>query len=250
MPSNYQDNIKEGDLVYTAGGTIVEGTLLTHSSSARTVVPVSAGTIPMYVATSAASSGESVQCRPINSWREMRVRANGAIVQGALCEPILSGADAGKIQTHGTGQPLFMCIVTAADEDLALVRSIPIQYTTQGLGRPTPVAYNATATLTAADLVSGYITSTGVTGPTVLTTPTGALLDAAAPGIPVGGAFDFHVTNTGTGAATDVTISPGSGVTMVGNATVGSLTDATIIHSSGWFRAVRTAAETWSIYRL
>jgi hypothetical protein len=39
-------------------------------------------------------------------------------------------------------------------------------------------------------------------------------------------------------------------VTIVGNATIGSLTDATIISGSGRFRARYTGGVTWIVYRL
>jgi hypothetical protein len=39
-------------------------------------------------------------------------------------------------------------------------------------------------------------------------------------------------------------------VTIVGNPTVGSLTDATIISGSGTFRARYTGTTVWVVYRL
>lgn len=58
----------------------------------------------------------------------------------------------------------------------------------------TPVAANATATLTAAQVASGYITSTSASA-TTLTLPTGTLLGTAL-GATQGTTFDFWVDNT------------------------------------------------------
>lgn len=113
-----------------------------------------------------------------------------------------------------------------------------------------PAAKTVTAALSAADVVGGLITTTGVTAPSVHQLPTGALLAAAVSGIAVGDSLDFHIINTGTGASDDATITVNTGVTIVGNPTVGSLTDATIISGSGHFRARYTAADTFVVYRL
>lgn len=114
----------------------------------------------------------------------------------------------------------------------------------------TPTAKTVTAAISAAELLTKIITTTGVTAPSVHQLPTGALLAAAIPGIAVGDAFDFIVINTGTGASDDATITVNTGVTIVGNPTVGSLTDGTIISGSGTFRARYTAADTFVVYRL
>ena len=113
-----------------------------------------------------------------------------------------------------------------------------------------PAAKTATAAISAAELVAGLITTTGVTGPSVHQLPTGTLIDAANPGIATGDSFDFHLINTGTGASDDATITVNTDVTIVGNPTVGALTDATIIVGSGHFRARRSAANTYVVYRL
>lgn len=113
-----------------------------------------------------------------------------------------------------------------------------------------PAAKTVTAAITAAELVAGLITTTGATGPSVHQLPTGTLIDAAFPGIATGDSFDFTVINTGTGASDDATITVNTDVTIVGNPTVGALTDATIISGSGTFRARRSAANTYVVYRL
>jgi len=112
-----------------------------------------------------------------------------------------------------------------------------------------PAAKTVTAALTAADLLGGLITTTGVTAPSVHQLPTGAALDAAIT-MNVGESFDFTLINTGTGASDDATITLNGTVTIIGNPTVGSLTDGTIISGSGTFRVRKTAAATYVVYRV
>ncbi len=114
----------------------------------------------------------------------------------------------------------------------------------------TPTAKTVTAAITAAELVTGIITTTGATGPSIHQLPTGTLLKAQFPGIADGDSFDFHIINTGTGASDDATITVNTDVTIVGSPTVGALTDATIISGSGMFRAKNTTGVTWVVYRL
>jgi hypothetical protein len=113
-----------------------------------------------------------------------------------------------------------------------------------------PAAKTVTAAITAAELVAGLITTTGVTAPSIHQLPTGTLIDAELPGVATGDSFDFSVINTGTGASDDATITVNTDVTIVGNPTMGALTDATIISGSGRFRARRSGANTWVVYRL
>lgn len=113
-----------------------------------------------------------------------------------------------------------------------------------------PVAKTVTAAITAAEMAGGMITSTGATGPSEHQLPTGALLAAEFDGIAVGDSFDFTIINTGTGASDDATLTVNTGVTIVGNPTVGALTDATIISGSGTFRARYSAADTFVVYRI
>lgn len=107
--------------------------------------------------------------------------------------------------------------------------------------QPTVASKAATTTLTATELLNGLIQSTGA-GIT-LTTPTGTQIDAAVnplAGGTVGASFDFHIVNTGAGSST---LGAGVGVTIVGNATCS-------VGTSAMFRARRTAANTYSIYRI
>lgn len=105
-----------------------------------------------------------------------------------------------------------------------------------------PVALNATGNLTAAAMLNGLVTSTTAAAVTA-TPPTGTVLDAATT-LAVNESFDFSVINTG--ASNAFTISVGGGVagcTLVGNMAVAQST-------SGRFRVRKTAAATYTIYRI
>jgi hypothetical protein len=130
------------------------------------------------------------------------------------------------------------------DKKLALFgRTVPTMDDTGAtvVLQPAPVAVDTTATLTAANLKAGIITSAAaaVTG----TLPTGTLLDASFTGadsLQVNDAFDWIVIKTG---ANSFTISAGTGHTIVGNAVVATVTSAR-------FRTRKTAANTFVTYRI
>lgn len=113
-----------------------------------------------------------------------------------------------------------------------------------------PTAKTVTAAISAAELATGIITTTGVTAPSIHQLPTGTLLLAEFPDFAANDSFDFSVINTGVGASDDATLTVNTDVTIVGNPTIGALTDATIIAGSGRFRARYTGGVTWIVYRL
>lgn len=105
-----------------------------------------------------------------------------------------------------------------------------------------PGVLDATGNLTAAMVLGGIVTSV-TTAAVVATPPTGTVLDAATQ-LAVNDSFDFSVINTG--ASNTFTISVGGGVagcTLVGNMVVATT-------SSGQFRVRKTAAATYTIYRI
>lgn len=119
---------------------------------------------------------------------------------------------------------------------------------TQTQGAPT--AKTVTSAITAAELLTGIITTTGATGPSIHQLPTGTLLSAAISGVTTGDSFDWSLINTGTGASDDATITVNTDHTIIGNPTAGALTDATIISGSARFRSRCSAANTWITYRI
>jgi len=91
---------------------------------------------------------------------------------------------------------------------------------------PTTAAINATATATAAEVATGYITSTSAAA-TVITLPTGTLLGAAI-GAVKGTVMDLYVDNTG-GANTVTMVAAVNGVLSTAAVdTAGSFGDLTV----------------------
>ena len=98
-------------------------------------------------------------------------------------------------------------------------------------------------TATAAQLIEGIFNTAGGTT-CALTTPTAAQIVAALSNAQVGSSFTFNIVNTNSGTTT---LTAGSGITIVGLATVAT-------NTSGTFRAVVTnitpASEAVTIYRV
>lgn len=144
--------------------------------------------------------------------------------------------------TYSTGA--ILVIEAGADEALYEIGTAPIVQNPLMINgnMPTagaPAVVNTTATLTAANLFAQLITSTtaaAVTG----TLPTGTLLDAASFFIP-GDFFEWVVVNTG--GANAFTVAAGATHTVVGNMVVA-------LSTSGRFRTVKTAANTFVTYRV
>jgi len=105
-----------------------------------------------------------------------------------------------------------------------------------------PGVLNATGTLTAAMMLAGIVTST--TAAAVTATPdTGALIDGSSL-FAVNDSFDFSVINTGGTNAFTISVGGGvAGITLVGNMAVAA-------SSAGAFRVRKTAANTFTIYRI
>lgn len=100
-------------------------------------------------------------------------------------------------------------------------------------------AVNTSATLTVANLLGQVITSStaaAVTG----TLMTGTVLDAGT-SFNVGDWFEFSIINTG--GANAFTVSTATGWTLVGSMTVA-------LSTSGRFRVLKTAANTFTMYRM
>ena len=107
------------------------------------------------------------------------------------------------------------------------------------LTQPAPIALNATGTISAAMLMNGLVTSTTAAAVTA-TLVTGTLFDAAS-SFAVNDYVDWSAINTGGTNAFTVTASTGH--TIVGTAAVAA-------NTSGRFRTVKTAANTFVTYRL
>ena len=103
-----------------------------------------------------------------------------------------------------------------------------------------PTALTGAATVTAAQLANGLFTFDGTAGN--MTLPTVADLEAGiSSASKVNAAFDFYVVNTDNADA--ITLTVGTGWTIVGAAAVSSATSA-------HFRARKTGDGTWTAYRM
>lgn len=104
--------------------------------------------------------------------------------------------------------------------------------------QPAPTSKAAAATLTGAELLTGILNTTGTTY--TITVPTGTNIDAAvSSSLGVNGSFDWWVINSASGTIT---------IGANGNTTMGTLTVLTGI--SACFRFRKTAANTYTIYRI
>ncbi len=103
---------------------------------------------------------------------------------------------------------------------------------------PAPTAPSAAVTLTAAQLATDIINTTGTTY--TVTLPLASAIDTAYPAAGTSMGLDFHIVNTATGV---ITIAVNTGITSVGLLTVSAATSA-------HFRLRRTAAATYILYRL
>lgn len=102
-----------------------------------------------------------------------------------------------------------------------------------------PGVLNATGTLTAAEMLAGIVTTTS--GAAVAATLDVATnMDLALPSSVAGDSFDFSIINTGSNT---LTVGTASGWTLVGTMTV-------VTNVSGRFRARKTGAGAWTLYRL
>lgn len=142
----------------------------------------------------------------------------------------------GRFQREAWCLPSLRLTPEAARELDLLQRSMP----RAGLSKQAaPAVYAGAAALQPADLLGGLIQYTGPAG--ALTMPTGAAIDAALPaGSPADTAFDFAVMNTGSGTAT---LGLPAGLSPIGSMAIA-------VAVSGSFRARKSAAGSFTIYRL
>lgn len=110
-----------------------------------------------------------------------------------------------------------------------------------------PPTATASATLTAVQMLGGILEATP-TAAVTYTTITGTLLEAALPsGIANDDSFELTIINLG-GVGNIITLAGGTGVTIVGSATVDDA--GADITSSGTFRFRRSATNTFIAYRI
>lgn len=107
-----------------------------------------------------------------------------------------------------------------------------------------PNTATATATLTTTQLLGGILLGSPGSSAASYTTPTGTQIDAVLSNAKVGSTFDLNIINVDGSGSGVITLVGGTGVTIVGLATV----VATAGTAQVW-RFRRTGTGTWSAYR-
>lgn len=114
-----------------------------------------------------------------------------------------------------------------------------------------PAAKTTSATLTAAEVLTGIITVNQAAGGTsAQQLPLATDLDTALPDAAAGDAFDFSVINTSTVDAEDASVTTNTGWTLVGSMDVHAYSAAGSLDASARFRARKTGAGAWTLYRI
>ena len=111
--------------------------------------------------------------------------------------------------------------------------------------QPAPQTATTGATLTVAQITGGILLGSPGTTASTYTLPTGASLDSAVSSAKVNSSFDFSVCNVDGSSTGVITMTAGTGWTIVGLATVAATAGTT-----GAFRARKTGDGTWTLYRL
>lgn len=114
-----------------------------------------------------------------------------------------------------------------------------------------PTAKTISATLTALELWQKIITvNQAAAGSSAQQLPTCADLDLLLTDWVADDSFDFSVINTSTVDAEDASITTNTGWSLVGNMDIPAYSAAGSLNSSALFRARKTAAATWTLYRV
>lgn len=160
---------------------------------------------------------------------------------------VLTGGELGVLDGATAGTAVASkAVVLDANKGVSGVRDTS---STPVFVQAAPATVNATATMTAANLLLGLITSTTAAAVSA-TLPLASAVETALlllyPGLQVNDSFDFTIINTG--GTNALTVLTNTGWTLVGDMTVAPLAvgDA----SQGVFRARRTAANTYTLYRV
>jgi hypothetical protein len=111
--------------------------------------------------------------------------------------------------------------------------------------QPAPLSVAATATLTAAQVISGVLlVGAGATAAQTYTLPTASAIDAIVTSAKANSTFELVLVNTGTSSGTGA-LALGTGITDGGNATV-----AVAITAAGRFLFRKTGDGAYTVYRV
>ena len=110
---------------------------------------------------------------------------------------------------------------------------------------PAPATATVTATLTAAQVLSGILLGSPGTSAAAYTLPSVADLEATLSSAKVGSTFDLSVVNVDGSSSGVITMTAGTGWTIVGLATV-----VATAGTAQLFRARKTGSGAWTLYRI
>jgi predicted hotdog family 3-hydroxylacyl-ACP dehydratase len=108
-----------------------------------------------------------------------------------------------------------------------------------------PPTATATATLTVAQITGGILLGSPGSSAAAYTLPAVTTLEATVSSAKNNSAFDFSVCNVDGSSSGVITMTAGTGWTIVGLATIAATAGTT-----GAFRARKTGDGTWTLYRL
>jgi len=153
---------------------------------------------------------------------------------------INASTSTGLIQTADTSGVLQLQSAGTTAITIDAAENVYVQTNVLWQFAPAPTSKSTTATLTATEVATSIINTTGTSY--TVTLPTGTALDTYFSGVPTTNiAFDFYIVNTASGT---ITIAVGA----TGMTSLGTLTVTTGV--SAQFRLRRTAANTYILYRL
>jgi len=173
--------------------------------------------------------------------------ANAALTVGKFVKPEYVGAtDAGKGDDAGTwwdtARGMVVEAAGAEDDICSVILFSPFARTKGGMVKQMTVsAVTDTATITAAQVLGGFIDGTPVS-PATYTLPTGTLMAAALNQAGIGNAIEFTIKNSGADADA-ITVAGGEGGTAKGTMTIAQ-------NNSKRFLLIMTAAATYDVYSL
>jgi hypothetical protein len=123
---------------------------------------------------------------------------------------------------------------------------------TNFINTPTPAAIPAgAATLTAAQVVGGLILGSPGASAAAYTLPTVANLEAELIAVvKVGATFDFSIINVDGSSSGVITVTTNTGWSIGTSGSQGLMTIAAVAGTTQRYRARKTSATTWALYRI
>ena len=172
--------------------------------------------------------------------------ASGAGATGNGGAATVAGGAAGS--TNGNGGSVYLTPGALAGSGFA---GQIIERGTKLVKQGAPTAKTVSATLTAAEILAGIITvNQAGAGASAQQLPTATDMDTGFPDAAAGDAFDFYLINTSTVDAEDASVTTNTGWTLVGSMDIHAYSAAGSLNSSAHFRARKTGAAAWTLYRL